>query len=230
VAFSGRSTDPGSDDLTLAWAWGDGTPGISTSYLVNPPNPDPAASPSVQPRDVTDTKTHTFGSACTYTTGFTATDDDNGKAADSANVVITGNAKFSQSSTYWYLQTRSLLRLPIDLPVSTVNCYLQIAQQMSTVFSETRDISTMAKAHNVLLGGLSPKSQLDAQLLAGRLNFANGPFDLNTKVDSDLNGTRDSTFGAVIAHAETIRLDPGSTTGQILHQTLVLQTINLLGW
>ena len=26
VAFSGRSTDPGSDDLTLAWTWGDGTP------------------------------------------------------------------------------------------------------------------------------------------------------------------------------------------------------------
>jgi len=230
VAFSGRSTDPGSDDVALAWAWGDGSSGVSTSYLVNPPNPDPASSPSVQPRDVTDNKSHTFGDACTYTVGFTATDDDAGKATDSAHVVVTGNAKLSQSSTYWYLQTRSLLRTPLDLPVSTVNCYLQVAQEMSTVFSEVRDVSTMAKAHDVLLGGLSPKSQLDAQLLGAWLNFANGPFDLGTKVDSDLNLSRDSTFGAVVAHAEAVRLAPGSSVAQILRQTLVLQTMNLLGW
>jgi hypothetical protein len=53
VAFDGRATDPGSDDLTLAWAWGDETTGASTTSLVNPPNADPPLSLSIQPRDVT---------------------------------------------------------------------------------------------------------------------------------------------------------------------------------
>ena len=52
VAFNGRVTDPGSDDLTLTWTWGDGTPASFRTSLVNPPNADPAVSPSIQPRDL----------------------------------------------------------------------------------------------------------------------------------------------------------------------------------
>ena len=44
-ASAAVSTDPGSDDLTLTWEWGDGTPDASTTDLVNPPNPDPAGQP-----------------------------------------------------------------------------------------------------------------------------------------------------------------------------------------
>ena len=47
-----RGTDVGSDDLLFEWNWGDATVNTQTSR-VNPPNPDPAKSPSVQPRDVT---------------------------------------------------------------------------------------------------------------------------------------------------------------------------------
>jgi hypothetical protein len=89
VGFSGRSTDPGSDDLTLAWAWGDGTAGSSTTSLVNPPDPDPAVSPSIQPRDVTSTLSHTFGGACAYETTFGATDDDGGTASQTAAVIAS---------------------------------------------------------------------------------------------------------------------------------------------
>ena len=91
VDFNGRATDPGSDDLALAWTWGDGTPGASMTSLVNPPNPDPLPSPSIQPRDVSFPQSHTYSGACVYETTFAASDDDNGSASSNANVVIVGN-------------------------------------------------------------------------------------------------------------------------------------------
>ncbi|GAA0618390.1 S8 family serine peptidase [Kribbella sandramycini] len=226
IEFKGRSTDPGSDDLALGWSWG-----TTTSYLVNPPGTDPANSPSLQPRDVTDTKAHTFGTACNYDVGFTARDDDGGQSADSAKVIVQGNAHLTRIAPLWFLQTRAGLRIPpVDLPVSTVNCYLQVAQHMSPVFSEARDVSTMAKANAVLnIQLLNPKAEFDRQALTAWLNFADGSFDLDTRVNTDLDLHLDSTFGEVMAAAEAIRLNPASTNTQIRQQTLLLEKLNLLG-
>ncbi|MEV8371778.1 S8 family serine peptidase [Kribbella sp. NPDC056861] len=233
VSFKARSTDPGSDDLALSWSWGDGppSPDVTTSYPVNPPGTDPATSPSLQPRDVTDSKSHVFGSACSYDVGFGSKDDDGGVAADSARVVVTGNARLTRIAPLWFLQTRAGLRVPpIDLPVSTLNCYLQVVQHMSPVFSEAKDVSTMAKANSVLnIQLLNPKAEFDRQALAAWLNFADGSFDLGTRVDTNLDLHLDSTFGAVMAQAESIRLNPASTNAQLRQQTLLLEKLNLLG-
>jgi hypothetical protein len=78
VDFSGNSTDPGSDDLTLRWDWDDGSLVEETTTLVNPPLPDPFPSPSIQPRDVDVDTDHTFGDACLYEISFWAEDDDGG--------------------------------------------------------------------------------------------------------------------------------------------------------
>jgi hypothetical protein len=59
IAFEGAATDPGSDDLTLAWDWGDGTMDSRLS-LVAPPLPDPLPSPTVQPRLELDQVSHAF--------------------------------------------------------------------------------------------------------------------------------------------------------------------------
>ena len=91
VGLSGRSTDPGSDDLTLAWDWNDGSPVTSTPYLVNPPNHEPLAptwTPTVQPRDVTDTKSHAFA-ACLYDVKLSSTDDDTDSTSGTVKVLIT---------------------------------------------------------------------------------------------------------------------------------------------
>lgn len=227
ITFNGRSTDPGSDDLALSWSWG-----VSTPYLVNPPNTDPTPSPSVQPRDVTDIKSHTFGDACTYDIGFAAKDDDGGTSGDTAKVVVQGNAHLTKLAPYWHLQTRPGLRIPIvDLPITTVNCYLKVAQHMSKVLSEARDVSTMAKAHDLLgIVLLNPKREFDRQALTAWLNFADGSLDLDSPVDTNLDLRMDSTFGAVMANAETIRLNPASTNAQIRQQTLLLEKINTLGF
>ncbi|MFB6722400.1 S8 family serine peptidase [Kribbella sp. NPDC056345] len=234
VTFKGRSTDPGSDDLALSWSWGDGPPApdVTTNYLVNPPGSDQTPSPSLQPRDVTDTKAHTFGSACNYDVGLGARDDDGGSSADSAKVIVQGNAHLTRIAPLWYLQTRPGLRIPpVDLPVSTINCYLQVAQHMSPVFSEARDVSTMAKAHAVLnIQLLNPKAEFDRQALTAWLNFADGSFDLGSGVDTNLDLQPDSTFGAVMAQAEAIRLNPASTNHQIRQQILLLEKLNTLGF
>ncbi|TDU86577.1 subtilisin family serine protease [Kribbella voronezhensis] len=233
VNFAGRSTDPGSDDLALSWNWGDGAPApdVTTNYLVNPPETDPATSPSLQPRDVTDTKAHTFGSACSYDVGFGARDDDGGSGADAAKVIVTGNAHLTKIAPLWFLQTRPGLRIPpVDLPVSTINCYLQVVQHMSPVFSEVRDVSTMAKANAVLnIQLLNPKAEFDRQALTAWLNFADGSFDLGTRVDTNLDLRPDSTFGQVMTKAESIRLNPASTNAQLAQQTLLLEKLNTLG-
>ena len=116
VDLSGRSTDPGSDDLTLRWSWDDGDPliDVSTTYLVNPPNTDPDPSPTLQPRDVTDERSHAFGQACTYDVGFSALDDDAGSASDTIKVLIAGNQDDGRPTGYWAQQYRQRGGVEID--------------------------------------------------------------------------------------------------------------------
>ena len=106
VDFGVRITDPGSDDLTMTWNWGDGTPADTSTSLVNPPALDPPMSPSIQPRDISAASDHAFGKACVYTSGLAVTDDDGGSTAGSLNVVIVGNNHPNRPHGYWKQQDR----------------------------------------------------------------------------------------------------------------------------
>ena len=230
VNFSGRSTDPGSDDLDLSWDWGDGppTPDVSTIYLVNPPTPDPFPSPTIQPRDVTDMKTHAFGQACFYVITFAARDDDNGTASDQANVIIVGNSRNTRSAGYWQHQYRGNGK--IDFSQTTLNCYLAIVGYMSQVFNEVRDASTIPAVFGVLFPGGNKGNMteiLDRQLLAVWLNFANGAIGYTQLVDTDGNGVPDTPFNTAVANAEAVRLNPGATRAQLEAQKDILERINL---
>jgi len=230
--FSGRSRDPGSDDLFLSWDWGDGSPIVTTSYLVNPPNPDPFPSPSIQPRDITDTKTHAYANACLYRISFWAADDDGGVSpVDTANVVIVGNADLARTGGYWQDQFRSHLtdKGHSDFDQATLQCYLAIAGYMSRVFNEVRDASTFDAAYQVLFANQSRGSAielLDRQLLAAWLNFANGAIEFTEFVDTDGDGIADTSFANALAAAEAVRLDPNATRAQILAQKNILERIN----
>ena len=228
ATFSGRSTDPGSDDLSLAWDWGDGAPApdVTTLYLVNPPSADPLPSPSVQPRDVTDTQSHAFGDACFYTIGFTATDDDGGTASDAASVIVTGNATDRRSAGYWLNQYRERG----GFTTTQLACYLAIVGHMSQVFDEVTDASTIEKAVGVLFVNQNSGSMeqlFDQQLLAAWLNFADGSVGLDTPVDIDRKKGADTTFGAAISAAEAVRLDPNHTRAELKAQKDILERINL---
>lgn len=219
------STDPGSDDLTLEWDWGDGTTDSQTS-LVNPPATDPLKSPSVQPRDVTMTETHVYGDACLYELGVTATDDDGGVSdTDTAAVVVTGNATESKGHGWWLNQYRvkkSNVFTPAEL-----QCYLDIVGYFSLVFSEEKDASTRAAATLVLQN--PPKAPADVifdqHALGAWLNFANGSVSLDTPVDTVGGPAPDTTFGAAMLTAETVRVNPASTSAQIKAQKDIVERI-----
>lgn len=246
VDFSGRATDPGSDDLELSWDWGDGppSPDLTTPYLVNPPLADPLPSPSIQPRDVTDDPSHAFDEACTYVVGFFSEDDDGGASpTDTVAVVIVGDADQIRSAGYWRHQMRQ--KGKTDFDPDELLCYLDIAGLMSLVFHEERDASTLALADDVLwVNGTSDMAEiLDRQLLAVWLNFANGVWGFDTadsdadtiidafgpQFDTDGDTVPDTYLSQIIYAAETVRLDPTATRNELEDQKDILESLNLTG-
>lgn len=225
VALGAGASDPGSDDLSIGWDFGDGTTSSSTSQ-VNPPANDPQLSPTVQPRLVTDSVDHAFTDACLYQVGLTVTDDDGGSVSDTIPVVITGNAALARSSGYWSAEYRA--KRSSDFTAATLQCYLAIVRHVSAVFDEQRALTTSAHAAAVLKTSKSSSADdlLDAQLLAAWLNFANGPYDLDELVDTNGDGVADTEFLAVLVEAETLRLDPTRTRADLLAMKDVLERLN----
>ena len=229
IDFSGNSVDPGSDDLTLRWDWDDGPPApdVVDVRLVNPPGADPTPSPSVQPRDETSDETHAFDDACRYDIVFDSTDDDGGMASDTAVVIIVGNDDRIRSAGYWTHQYRG--NGDIDFSDFELECFLEIVNFVSQVFSEERTLATIDDAVDVLrVNGSSDMSELlDRQLLAALLNFANGSVGWDELIDTDGDGVDDTTFSDVIAAAESVRADPTATRAQLEAQKDLLERINL---
>lgn len=228
TALRGHVTDPGSDDLQLRWTWGDGSPDTVTTSLVNPPASDPPASPSNQPRDVTDVQAHTFGDACVYQLQLSASDDDGGAGVASALVLVAaGQDNAVRGAGYWYQQARSDGTRHIE--ATTLSCYLQISDLVSSVLSEVRDGSSFAAAAAVLDGnqGSDARRKLDRQLLAALLNFANGAVGYGELIDTDGDGLADTAFSDVITQAEAVRLDPAATVPAVLAQKDLLERFNL---
>jgi hypothetical protein len=230
VAFKGNSTDPGSDDLTLRWNWDDGGPAIdaSTLFLNNPAiNPDPDPSPTINPRNVNDTKSHAFGLACAYDVEFSALDDDGGASAlDTVKVIITGSsANHDKSAGFWAHEYQSASGDEID-PI-TLSCYLEITGFLSQVFNEARNASTFPAARSVLNDGPnSARDRLDRDLLTNWLNFANGAWNYTQLMDTNFNGTPDTQFGVAMKNAETVRLNPASTTAQLDAQRKIMESFD----
>jgi hypothetical protein len=229
VPFEADSFDPGSDDRTTTWDWGDGAPSPdSTELSLNDIgfNPDPDPSPTINPRTVTDDEPHAFGDACFYTVTFGAADDDGGSASDTVKVIVAGNASLQRNAGYWQTQYRPR---PTSFTEAQRQCYLAIAGFMSTVFNEVRNAATVAAAFDVLKVSQKVETaieQLDRQLLTAWLNFANGAFDYTELVDTDGNGSADTQFATVMATAEATRLNPASTDAQLRAQRDILQRIN----
>ncbi|MPY95814.1 MAG: hypothetical protein GEV08_22990 [Acidimicrobiia bacterium] len=231
VDVSGRSTDPGSDDLTISWDFDDGLPApdVTAVYLHAPPDPDPFPSPDGSPRDITDDRTHTFADACLFDIVFRSVDDDGGSTLDTLAVIAVGNFEQTRSHGYWKTEMADLRQR--EHTEEQLQCLLDIAGFMSAVFNEERDASTLAKAVQVLetSGGSSALDRLDAGLLAAWLNFADGRIALDDMVDADGKKGLDTTFGALIAEAEGVRLDPSATKAQLNEQKNRLERVNVAG-
>lgn len=231
VDFTGHSSDPGSDDLTFDWAYGDGNTAQGVS-LVNDPAADGLPSPSNQPRNaVSDMQTHTYGDACAYTTTLDVSDDDGGGSpTDDVAIMITGNADQVRPTGWWQSHTDGS---GSEFPDPDLACYLAISVFGSAVFDEERPLATRTEAQDVL-HPTGPQPQhirmFDRELLAAWLNLANGAVDFGELVvDTDGDGIPDTTFGDAVAAAEAVRLDPLSSSAEVNEQRALLHQINTFG-
>jgi hypothetical protein len=228
LQFSGRARDPGSDDITVSWDWDledDHFPDHTQTYLVNPPDPDPLPSPSLQPRDVTDTRVTAYSFVCQFEVTFRVVDDDGGQGPDTLSVVIVGNAGQARSADYW--RTQYAEQGAFDH--RTLGLYLRVPGYMSQVFDEARSAATVENAYAILAvndSTASARDRLDRQLLAAWLNFANGAIGYDQLVDTDDDGQADTSFGEVMAQAEAARLDPAATDTEIDALIARLQRLN----
>ena len=225
VDFESSTQDAGSDDLTLAWNWGDGS-SVSRVSLVNAPALDPALSPTVQPRDELDLRSHAFGEACMYEVTFTATDDDGGELMAAIDVLVTGNSDQVRSSGYWSVEYRQL-KSP-DYTTEQLSCFLEIVSHVSGVFGEVRSLAGLADAANILRTAETSSDEdmrFDIALLEAWLNFATGAFSLDQSIGGNGNVPA-TTFHNLLKSAETLRNDPNRTAAQLQEMRARLNTLN----
>lgn len=229
--MSARSIDPGSDDLTFAWTWGDGT-STATTYRSDIARPDPKPSTEVNPRDVTDTPTKTWANACLYRVGITVTDDDGGTAADATWVVVTGAPTKQLGVGAWTasLQGKGNLKLT---PAQTT-CYLQAVDHLSVTFGAPADARSLLSAAEAIAilnpsgGPADQLGQLDRAILASWLELINGGVTWNQRVDTNGDKIPDAEFGQLVRNAEQLRADPNATAEQRAEQRRLLsKAVNL---
>ena len=219
------ATDPGSDDLTMSWTLGDGGRAQSLD-LVSPPARDPRTSPDIHPRAVTSTTSHTWGRACARTVGVRVADDDGGiSPRRSRTVVVLGTSTTRHGLAWW----RGAYAGPTPTLGATERaCLLSSTRALSTVFAERRALATTTDAVAVLRppSPVSARSTFDAELLTVWLDVATGSVPLTRAVDTDGNGTADTTVGAFLVTAEQRRATASTTSAALPPLTTVLRRIS----
>ena len=229
--ISARSIDPGSDDLTFNWAWGDGTSTVTT-YRSNRARLDPKPSTEVNPRDITDAPVKTWANACLYRVITTVTDDDGGSAVDATWVVVTGTPTKQQGVGSWTASLEG--KGSAKLSAAQTACYLRAIDHLSVTFgaaADARPLVSAAEAIAILNPSGGPADQLgllDRAILAGWLELMNGGVTWNQQVDTNGDRVPDAQFGQMLRNAETLRADPNATAQQRSEQRRLLsKAVNL---
>ena len=223
--------DPGSDDLLATWHWGDGTPDQATLDA----HDRASTLTGIQARrsndgDVTDTHDDKLGRE------LGDVDLQIGRRRRRLLAEFNLDQRYDRRERDGEVGSRSggsgssAHRSKSEFTDAQLLCYLAISGYASNVFNETRNASTIAAASDVLNHRPPPSNvdilHLDAEILAGWLNFANGSIAWAQLIDTNKDRVPDTPFSAVMATAETVRNNPLSTHRQLQDQRDILKRMN----
>ena len=218
------ATDPGSDDLTFAWASGQTTTSFNDGV-----GPDPFPSPlGIFPFLASDGTTVIFATpgvatiGVTVTVTVTVTDDDGGSDGDDAAKVVVGDADGTFGNGYWKHQYSGDGNPQVD--AASLEGYLDIVNFVSGVFSEHTILATAADADAVLSpSGNDKRAVATADLLAGWLHFASGAVSHEAVVP--LSGGTTMNFLDVMVEIEGIVLDDAAPRTELMRASFLAQRL-----
>lgn len=223
-----QTTDPGSDDLSVSWSFGDRSR-AQGRHLLRPPTPDDRTSPTLDARALTSSTTHTWTRACTRTMSVRVADDDGGLSpARTRTVVVLGTSTTRHGLAWWQGEYRGLTSA---LTTADRSCLLSTARTLSTVFAERRALATTTDAVAVLRppSPASARATFDAHLLTVWLDVATGSVALAKPLDADGNGSTETTVGAFLRAAEGTRNAVSATSSALPPLTTTLRRISGAG-
>jgi hypothetical protein len=114
--------------------------------------------------------------------------------------------------------------MPIQIDTATAEGYLEIVNAVSSVFSETYAVNTMADVHAVLSPvGQDRRVHARAELMAAWLQFASGAVDWDATIQ--LNGGP-VAFLQLMSTAEAVINNPASTNAELHAVELDLQRLH----
>lgn len=230
-SFQLTATDPGSDDITVNWDFGDTT--TSSDLYLNDPlyNPDPAQSPEINPRNLSVSKLHQYNVPDVYTLSLDATDDDSGVGTDSATLVVTGTATEVRTTGFWASQYE-----PQGEGVVYSDDFLWgfwgIVKFVSKVFDEAVSATTFLDIRWILTQDGSDKPMIDqahSKCLATLLNFASGSMGWSEQVDTNFDLVPDAPYSSAITQAEDLITSPTSTNTEYEQAKDICDSINNMG-
>ena len=228
TSLSVKVTDPGSDDLAAAWAFGDGARTLVRSPL-HPPSLDPPTSPSVEPRSAALAVGHTYSRACTRTVTVGVERRRRWRVADPPP-----HRRRARHQHHPACAGVVVGRVPRpDLVALPGRSHLPAQHHPHAehgVSGEGRPPS-MADAGAVLSPAARPRrrSAFDAHLLAVWLDVATGAVDPFAPFDVDRDGSPETTVGAFLLTAEGTRNASSASASALVPLTSVLIRISTTG-
>ena len=217
IDFTATSTDPGSDDLTFTWNWGDGTLDTITIYYNDGIGLDPYPSPGgIYPFSTADSAAHTYGDDGNYSIVLTVTDDDGGIATYETYVIVNNVAPsiISMNHTivmvneprtigYWGYQCG--VEEPYGEHTGILQEWIDDISSQSQVFSW---ISTKNDVESIVQDGDATDMIVMAkrQLMGVWLNVVSGKLHPATEIDMP-NLTTSKTVWEAILEIEDVILN-----------------------
>ena len=191
ILFQATAMDPGSDDLTLIWSWGNGRT-ESVVFYNNGMSEDPATSPSgTYPFSVTHSISITYGDNGDFPVSLIVEDDDGGIVAvrkdatvnnvDPTILNMSWEVFFSVPRTQGYWNFQCTVKLPSPDHVGIQQGFIDYISDNSQVFS---GISTREEVCDYLgdLYSSNMTQKAKQQLLELWLNLASEKIKLGAKL------------------------------------------------